>query len=69
MFVYVLKSQGKSETSQRHQCYSESDYIDPKQGLCLGALFDIAATNVCALCAISRAVSDTLYNAHKNTPL
>ncbi|KAG6543653.1 hypothetical protein Mapa_014836 [Marchantia paleacea] len=25
--------------------YREEDYMDPKQGLCLGAIFDIAATN------------------------
>ncbi|VFQ75025.1 unnamed protein product [Cuscuta campestris] len=30
---------------QRVQRYQESDYMDPEQGLCLGALFDIAATN------------------------
>ncbi|XVF55516.1 hypothetical protein PTKIN_Ptkin06aG0042400 [Pterospermum kingtungense] len=36
------KKHGKSKTSQRFQ---ESDYMDPSQGLCLGALFDIAATN------------------------
>ncbi|KAF9596392.1 hypothetical protein IFM89_010656 [Coptis chinensis] len=36
--------QGKSKASQRFQ-RQESDYMDPKQGLCLGALFDIAATN------------------------
>ncbi|XP_078440428.1 D-tagatose-1,6-bisphosphate aldolase subunit [Wolffia australiana] len=30
---------------QRIQRFQESDYMDPKQGLCLGALFDIAATN------------------------
>ncbi|OAY42727.1 uncharacterized protein LOC110620318 [Manihot esculenta] len=39
------KKQGKSKTSQRFQRFQESDYMDPKQGLCLGALFDIAATN------------------------
>ncbi|XP_008808864.2 uncharacterized protein LOC103720769 isoform X2 [Phoenix dactylifera] len=39
------KSQGKSNASQRLQRYQESDYMDPNQGLCLGALFDIAATN------------------------
>ncbi|KAA8518715.1 hypothetical protein F0562_016511 [Nyssa sinensis] len=37
------KKQGK--TSQRFQRFKESDYMDPNQGLCLGALFDIAATN------------------------
>ncbi|KAF6140249.1 hypothetical protein GIB67_000297 [Kingdonia uniflora] len=39
------KKQGKSKASQRFQRFQESDYMDPKQGLCLGALFDIAATN------------------------
>ncbi|KAJ4978557.1 hypothetical protein NE237_009337 [Protea cynaroides] len=34
------KKQGK-----RLQHFQESDYMDPNQGLCLGALFDIAATN------------------------
>lgn len=29
----------------RYRRYREEDYMDPKQGLCLGALFDIAATN------------------------
>lgn len=32
--------------SPRLQRYQESDYMDPDQVLCLGALFDIAATNV-----------------------
>ncbi|KAG1354985.1 hypothetical protein COCNU_07G010970 [Cocos nucifera] len=39
------KRQGKSKASQILQRYQESDYMDPNQGLCLGALFDIAATN------------------------
>ncbi|KAG5556853.1 hypothetical protein RHGRI_007189 [Rhododendron griersonianum] len=39
------KNHGKSKTSQRFSRFQESDYMDPKQGLCLGALFDIAATN------------------------
>ncbi|XP_047332362.1 uncharacterized protein LOC124935961 isoform X2 [Impatiens glandulifera] len=37
-----LDKEGKSKRLQRFQ---ESDYMDPNQGLCLGALFDIAATN------------------------
>ncbi|GMN39225.1 hypothetical protein TIFTF001_008448 [Ficus carica] len=37
--------QGRSKTAQRFQRFQESDYMDPKQSLCLGALFDIAATN------------------------
>ncbi|XP_043703910.1 uncharacterized protein LOC122654001 isoform X2 [Telopea speciosissima] len=39
------KKQGRLKTSQRLQRFQESDYMDPNQGLCLGALFDIAATN------------------------
>ncbi|CAJ2672454.1 unnamed protein product [Trifolium pratense] len=37
--------QGKSRTAKKYQRYQESNYMDPNQGLCLGALFDIAATN------------------------
>ncbi|XP_028796958.1 uncharacterized protein LOC114752375 [Neltuma alba] len=33
------------KTAQRFQRFQESDYMDPNQSLCLGALFDIAATN------------------------
>ncbi|WVY97425.1 hypothetical protein V8G54_029576 [Vigna mungo] len=39
------KKQGKSKTTQNFQRFQESNYMDPNQGLCLGALFDIAATN------------------------
>ncbi|XP_021892687.1 uncharacterized protein LOC110810733 [Carica papaya] len=39
------KKLGRSKISQRYQRFQESDYMDPNQGLCLGALFDIAATN------------------------
>ncbi|CAA2974276.1 Hypothetical predicted protein [Olea europaea subsp. europaea] len=39
------KKQGKVKMSQRFQRFQESNYMDPRQGLCLGALFDIAATN------------------------
>ncbi|RDY03575.1 hypothetical protein CR513_12824, partial [Mucuna pruriens] len=39
------KKQGKYKTSQKFQRFQESNYMDPNQGLCLGALFDIAATN------------------------
>ncbi|THU69275.1 hypothetical protein C4D60_Mb08t12730 [Musa balbisiana] len=39
------KRQGKSKVLQRGQCIQESEYMDPSRGLCLGALFDIAATN------------------------
>ncbi|XP_073273442.1 uncharacterized protein [Primulina huaijiensis] len=39
------KKQMKAKLSQRYQRFQESNYMDPKQSLCLGALFDIAATN------------------------
>ncbi|XP_004249482.1 uncharacterized protein [Solanum lycopersicum] len=40
------KKQGKKlEVSPRLQRFRESSYMDPNQSLCLGALFDIAATN------------------------
>ncbi|XP_050230259.1 uncharacterized protein LOC126679303 isoform X2 [Mercurialis annua] len=43
--VSSSNKQGKSKIPQRFQRFQESSYMDPKQGLCLGALFDIAATN------------------------
>ncbi|KAI3696735.1 hypothetical protein L6452_29246 [Arctium lappa] len=39
------KKQDKVKTSPKSQQFKESNYMDPAQGLCLGALFDIAATN------------------------
>ncbi|KAI7724848.1 hypothetical protein M8C21_006962 [Ambrosia artemisiifolia] len=39
------KKQSKTKTSPRSQQFKESNYMDPAQGLCLGALFHIAATN------------------------
>uniref|UniRef100_A0A1J3F9L2 DUF7811 domain-containing protein n=1 Tax=Noccaea caerulescens TaxID=107243 RepID=A0A1J3F9L2_NOCCA len=39
------KKHGRSKSPERHQKFQESSYMDPAQGLCLGALFDIAATN------------------------
>ncbi|TKY52941.1 anthranilate synthase alpha subunit 1 [Spatholobus suberectus] len=39
------KKQGKPKSAQKFQRFQESDYMDSNQGLCLGALFDIAATN------------------------
>ncbi|KAL1545820.1 hypothetical protein AAHA92_22500 [Salvia divinorum] len=39
------KKQGNAKKSQKSQRYQESNYMDPNQSLCLGALFDIAATN------------------------
>ncbi|WOL10699.1 hypothetical protein Cni_G19458 [Canna indica] len=47
-FAHIKKRQGKPLVSRR-QRFQESDYMNPEQGLCLGALFDIAATNVCIL--------------------
>ncbi|KAM7526159.1 hypothetical protein LguiA_016061 [Lonicera macranthoides] len=44
-FPASYKKHGKVKTSQRFQRFQEHDYMDPNQGLCLGALFDIAATN------------------------
>lgn len=39
------KKHGRSRSLEKHQKFHESAYMDPAQGLCLGALFDIAATN------------------------
>ncbi|KAG4959527.1 hypothetical protein AAZX31_13G125000 [Glycine max] len=39
------KKHGKSKTAKKFQRFQESNYMNPNQGLCLGALFDIAATN------------------------
>ncbi|KNA09110.1 hypothetical protein SOVF_156500 [Spinacia oleracea] len=39
------KKQGKVKNPPKYQRFQESDYMDPNQSLCLGALFDIAATN------------------------
>ncbi|XP_010530474.1 PREDICTED: uncharacterized protein LOC104807061 [Tarenaya hassleriana] len=39
------KKQLRSRAPERFQRFQESDYMDTHQGLCLGALFDIAATN------------------------
>ncbi|KAK9068480.1 hypothetical protein SSX86_012594 [Deinandra increscens subsp. villosa] len=39
------KNQSKVKSPPRSQQFKESNYMDPAQGLCLGALFDIAATN------------------------
>ncbi|KAM7263395.1 hypothetical protein ACFE04_001078 [Oxalis oulophora] len=41
--LLLNKKQGRSK--QRFQRFKESDYMDPNQSLCLGALFHIAATN------------------------
>ncbi|KAG0575846.1 hypothetical protein KC19_5G034800 [Ceratodon purpureus] len=35
----------RKQSRLRRRRYREEDYMDPKQGLCLGAIFDIAATN------------------------
>lgn len=42
----LQKKQARAKAAERFQRFQEKDYMDPKQGLCLGALFDIAATNV-----------------------
>ncbi|ONK57013.1 uncharacterized protein A4U43_C10F15660 [Asparagus officinalis] len=39
------KRKERLKSSLKLQRFQESDYMDPDQGLCLGALFDIAATN------------------------
>lgn len=39
------KNQGLLGASHRYQRFQEENYMDPNQGLCLGAIFDIAATN------------------------
>ncbi|XP_021770569.1 uncharacterized protein LOC110734733 isoform X2 [Chenopodium quinoa] len=41
----ISPSEGKVKVPSRYQRFQESDYMDPNQSLCLGALFDIAATN------------------------
>ena len=50
--IHTWQKQGRSKTAPRFQRFQESEYMDPKQGLCLGALFDIAATNVNNPCSI-----------------
>ncbi|KAI5665258.1 hypothetical protein M9H77_24581 [Catharanthus roseus] len=39
------KKPGNVKISQNFQRFQESNYMDPNQSLCLGALFNIAATN------------------------
>jgi hypothetical protein len=41
--------QARLRALSRQRRYREEDYMDPQQGLCLGAIFDIAATNVSTL--------------------
>ncbi|CAN6461390.1 unnamed protein product [Victoria cruziana] len=43
--VPAYDKNGRRRATQRLQRFQESDYMDPDQKLCLGALFDIAATN------------------------
>lgn len=50
--ILMQKNHGKVKTPQRFQRYQERDYMDPSQGLCLGALFDFAGTNVLTSCVI-----------------
>uniref|UniRef100_A0A804RAU1 DUF7811 domain-containing protein n=1 Tax=Zea mays TaxID=4577 RepID=A0A804RAU1_MAIZE len=40
------KRQRKLKSGQKLRRFQESSYMDPNQSLCLGALFNIAATNV-----------------------
>ncbi|CAM6085900.1 unnamed protein product [Calypogeia fissa] len=42
---YNERKHANSRDLNRLKRYREEDYMDPKQGLCLGAIFDIAATN------------------------
>jgi hypothetical protein len=39
--------------AQKLRRFKESSYMDPNQSLCLGALFNIAATNVNTYCCLS----------------
>jgi len=39
------KKQGILAVSHRYRRFQEENYMDPNQGLCLGAIFDIVATN------------------------
>ncbi|CAH2058979.1 unnamed protein product [Thlaspi arvense] len=41
----INKKHGRSKSPEKLPKFQESSYMDPAQGLCLGALFDIAATN------------------------
>ena len=52
-YVFILsliclfqRKQSRGRTPFRSRRVKEEDYMDPKQGLCLGAIFDIVATNV-----------------------
>ena len=40
------KRQQKAKGTHKFRRFQESSYMDPNQSLCLGALFNIAATNV-----------------------
>lgn len=39
------RKQLRGKAPVRYRRFKEEDYMDPKQGLCLGAIFDIVATN------------------------
>jgi len=43
---FFQKRQQKLKSKQKLRRFQESSYMDPNQSLCLGALFNIAATNV-----------------------
>lgn len=46
MSLCLNECEQKKHGRTKPQKFQESAYMDPAQGLCLGALFDIAATNV-----------------------
>lgn len=46
MSLFFQKRQRKLKSGQKLRRFQESSYMDPNQSLCLGALFNIAATNV-----------------------
>ncbi|KAI5064099.1 hypothetical protein GOP47_0020769 [Adiantum capillus-veneris] len=39
------RKQSRGRVPVKYRRFKEEDYMDPKQGLCLGAVFDIVATN------------------------
>ncbi|CAK9227097.1 unnamed protein product [Sphagnum jensenii] len=61
--------QARLRALSRQRRYREEDYMDPQQGLCLGAIFDIAATNgldmgrrfcVCGFCRSIEMLNDVV---------
>jgi hypothetical protein len=53
IFFFLQKRQRKVKGVQKLRRFKESSYMDPNQSLCLGALFNIAATNVNTYCCLS----------------